>query len=117
MRKPCRLGAARLVVDCDMHAKRWSFEQAVNFMMENTGMPADMLHGEVSRTISVPDQATAHYIGYTQIMAARQRAMDTLADQFDLKQFHNVILGSGAMPLDETNQVIDQYIQSKVNGG
>jgi len=109
--------AARLVVDTGMHAKRWTFDQAVDFMVENTGMPENAMQREVSRYICLPGQATAYYIGYTRILEARQRVMNELGDQFDLKEFHNILLGSGAMPLDILDQVISSYIQSKVNGG
>jgi uncharacterized protein (DUF885 family) len=109
--------AARLVVDTGLHAKRWTFDQAVDFMVENTGMTQDAMQGEVSRYISLPGQATAYYIGYTKILEARQRVMNELGDQFDLKEFHNILLGSGAMPLDILDQVITNYIQSKANGG
>ncbi|OGO12285.1 MAG: hypothetical protein A2Y53_07265 [Chloroflexi bacterium RBG_16_47_49] len=75
------------------------------------------MQGEVSRYICLPGQATAYYIGYTKILEARQRAMDELGEQFDLKEFHNVLLGNGALPLDILDQVITGYIQSEVEGG
>ena len=109
--------ATRLVVDTGIHAKKWTFDQAVDFMVENTGMSEYAVQGEVSRYISLPGQATAYYIGYTRILEARQRMMDELGNQYDLKEFHNILLGSGAMPLDILDQVITSYIQSKVNGG
>ena len=108
--------AARLVVDTGIHAKHWNFDQAVDFMVENTGMPEYSMQGEVSRYISLPGQATAYYIGYTKILELRQRAKDELGDQFDLKEFHDLLLGSGAMPLDILEQVINNYIQSKLAG-
>ena len=109
--------AARLVVDTGIHAKHWTFDRAVDFMVENTGMPQNAMQGEVSRYISLPGQATAYYIGYTKILEVRQRAMDELGDQFDLKEFHNILLGSGALPLDILDQVISNFIQSKTDGG
>jgi len=109
--------AARLVVDTGLHAKKWTFNQAVNFMVENTGMPEYMMQGEVSRYITLPGQATAYYIGYTKIMEARQQAMEALGDSYDLKEFHNLLLGSGALPLDILDQVVSSYIQSKSDGG
>jgi uncharacterized protein (DUF885 family) len=109
--------AARLVVDTGIHSQRWTFDQAVDFMVENTGMSENSMQGEVSRYICLPGQATAYYIGYTKILEVRQRAMDELGDQFDLKEFHNVLLGSGAMPLDILDQVITGFIQSKADGG
>jgi uncharacterized protein (DUF885 family) len=109
--------AARLVVDSGIHAKQWTFEQAVDFMVENTGMSQNAVQGEVSRYICLPGQATAYYIGYTKILEARQRVMDELGDQFDLNEFHNILLGNGAMPLDILDQVITSFIQSRANGG
>jgi uncharacterized protein (DUF885 family) len=109
--------AARLVVDTGIHAMQWDFNQAVQFMVENTGMPQAQLQGEVSRYISIPGQATAYYIGYTRIMELRQRAMDQLGDQFDLKEFHNLLLGTGGMPLDVLDGVVNRYIQQKLSGG
>ena len=108
--------AARLVVDTGIHTKHWTFDQAVDFMVENTGMPEYSMQGEVSRYISLPGQATAYYIGYTKILEVRQRVMDELGNQFDLKEFHNLLLGSGAMPLDILEQVMNNYIQSKLAG-
>ena len=106
--------AARLVVDTGLHTQRWTFDQAVDFMVENTGMPEHMLQGEVSRYISLPGQATAYYIGYTKIMQLRQLVMNEMGDQFSLKEFHNLLLGSGAMPLDALEQVVNTYIQSRL---
>jgi uncharacterized protein (DUF885 family) len=109
--------AARLVVDTGLHAKHWTFNQALDFMIDNTGMPESLLQAEVSRYISLPGQATAYYIGYTTIMNIRQQAMDSLKDRFDLKEFHDQVLGNGAVPLDILEQVVDDYIQSKLGGG
>jgi uncharacterized protein (DUF885 family) len=105
--------AARLVVDTGIHAQKWSFDQAVDFMVQNTGVPAGNMQSEVSRYISIPGQATAYYIGYAKIMQERQRVQDALGDQFDLKEFHNILLGSGAMPLQTLDEVITRYIKSK----
>jgi uncharacterized protein (DUF885 family) len=109
--------AARLVVDTGLHAMQWDFNQAVQFMIENTGMPQAQLQAEVSRYICLPGQATAYYIGYTRIMELRQRAMNQLGDQFDLKEFHNLLLGNGTMPLDVLDAVGNRYIQEKLSGG
>lgn len=109
--------AARLVVDTGIHARQWTFNQAVDFMVENTGMSENSMQGEVSRYICLPGQATAYYIGYTKILELRQQAMDELGDQFNLKEFHNWFLGSGAMPLDILEQVMNGYIQAHLGGG
>ena len=109
--------AARLVVDTGIHNNRWTFDQAVEFMVANTGMPEYMLQGEVGRYISLPGQATAYYIGYTKILELRQRAMDALGDQFVLYEYNDLLLGSGAMPLDILEKVVDRYIQARLTGG
>jgi uncharacterized protein (DUF885 family) len=105
--------AARLVVDTGIHAKRWSYDQAVDFMVENTGLPRDMDETEVARYIVWPGQATAYEIGMLKILEVRQKAMDTLGDKFDLKEFHNVVLGSGALPLEVLERVVDDWIEAK----
>lgn len=109
--------AARLVVDTGLHTRHWTFDKSVKFMVENTGMSVYLLQAEVSRYISMPGQATAYYIGYTRIMGLRQKAMQELSNRFDLKEFHNVLLENGAMPLDILEQVVEGYIQSKAGGG
>jgi uncharacterized protein (DUF885 family) len=103
--------AARLVVDTGLHVKGWSFDQAVDFMVENTGRPISMVRAEVSRYICIPGQATAYYIGYLRILELRQQSMDAQGDAFDLAEFHNLVLGSGAMPLDVLTQVVEETIE------
>ncbi|MBN1135439.1 MAG: DUF885 domain-containing protein [Anaerolineae bacterium] len=105
--------AARLVVDTGIHAKRWSYDQAVDLMVENTGLPRGMVEIEVARYIVWPGQATAYEIGMLKILEARQRAMDALGDKFDLKEFHNVVLGNGSVPLEVLEQVVDDWIEAK----
>ncbi|MBN1137411.1 MAG: DUF885 family protein, partial [Anaerolineae bacterium] len=105
--------AARLVVDTGLHDQKWSYDQAVEFMIENTGLPRDMVETEVARYIVWPGQATAYKIGMIQILELRQRAMDALGDRFDLKAFHNVVLGNGAMPLEVLERVVDDWIAAE----
>jgi len=99
--------AARLVVDTRLHAQGWSFDQAVDFMVENTGRPRDAMQYEVSRYCAIPGQATSYYIGYLRILALRQQMMEAQGEAFDLREFHNILLGNGAMPLDLLTQVIE----------
>ena len=109
--------AARLVVDTGIHAKGWTFDQGVNYMQENTGMPPGQVQFEVSRYISWPGQATAYKIGMLKILELRQRAIAQLGDQYDLKEFHNVVLGNGSMALDVLDRVVQDYIDAKLAGG
>lgn len=102
--------AARMVVDTGIHAKRWGFDQAVDFMVENTGLPREYVQGEVGRYVVWPGQATAYMVGMLKILELRQRAEDALGERFDLVEFHNVILKNGAVPLDVLEQIVDEYI-------
>jgi uncharacterized protein (DUF885 family) len=102
--------AARLVVDTGLHAKKWTFDQAVDFMVENTGLPEEYVQGEVGRYIMWPGQATAYMVGMLKILEVRQKAKDALGDQFDLVEFHNAILKNGAVPLDILEQIVNEYI-------
>jgi uncharacterized protein (DUF885 family) len=105
--------AARLVVDTGIHAKKWSYDQAVKFMVDNTGLPRRTVETEVARYVVWPGQATAYEIGMLKILELRQRAMDALGDNFDLKEFHRVVLGNGALPLEILEQVVDEWIAAK----
>ena len=109
--------AARLVVDTGLHAKGWTFNQAQAFFTENTGFEVgDSVNPqhEIARYLVWPGQSTSYYIGYLKIMELRQRAMDRLGDEFDLKEFHRVVLSNGSMPLGILEQVVDGYIEQKL---
>ena len=106
--------AVRLVVDTGIHAKRWTYDQAVAYMLENTGLSRGMVEFEIARYITWPGQATAYKIGMIKILELRQRAMDQLGGQFDLIEFHNVILGNGAMPLAVLERVVQDYIDARL---
>ena len=103
------LRAARLVVDTGIHAKRWTREQARAYLEENVG---GWTH-EVERYVAWPAQATGYKIGMIKILELRQRAMDQLGDDFDLKEFHNVVLGNGSLPLSILERLVDAYIEAK----
>jgi len=105
--------AARLVVDTGLHAKRWNFDQAVDYMAENTGRPRAAMQAEVARYVSIPGQATAYYVGFLKVLELRGRAQSALGNRFDLKEFHNVLLVNGTVPLDVLEQLVDAYIQAK----
>ncbi len=105
--------AARLVVDTGIHAKKWSYDQAVDFMIENTGLPRNMVEIEVARYIVWPGQATAYYIGMIKLLEVRQKAMDELGDRFDLTEFHNVVLSNGAVPLGLLERIVEDWIEVK----
>jgi uncharacterized protein (DUF885 family) len=108
--------AARLVVDTGIHSKGWSREEAIDYMVDNVGYSRTEMTREVERYIVWPGQATAYKIGMIKILELRERAAQALGDDFDIKEFHNLILGSGAMPLEILEQVIDDYIAEHVGG-
>jgi uncharacterized protein (DUF885 family) len=110
--------AARLVIDTGIHAKGWTFDQAVEYLTENVGYergdPVNPEH-EVARYIVWPGQATSYKIGMIKMLELRQRAMDQLGDRFDLKEFHNVVLSNGSMPLQILEQVVDGWIEETLS--
>lgn len=109
------LRAARLVMDTGIHSMGWSFEQAVQFNMDNVGASRGSSEGAAARYSVVPAQATAYMIGMLRILDARQRAEDALGPAFDLVEFHRVVLTSGGVPLELLDRIVDQYIDSKLN--
>ncbi len=103
--------AARLVVDTGIHAQGWTREQAIDYMVQNVGYSQGRATAEVERYIAWPGQATSYQIGMLKILELRQQAEQALGEAFDIKQFHNVILKNGAMPLEILERVVDAYIQ------
>jgi len=109
--------AARLVVDTGIHTKGWTFRQAQDFFTENVGFEqGDSVdpEGQIARYIVWPGQSTSYKIGMIQMLEIRQNAMDQLGDKFDLKEYHNVVLSNGSMPLEVLERVVDDYIASKL---
>ncbi len=103
--------AARLVVDTGIHAKRWTFDRAVEYFAPASGLPAGTGRGEITRYCVWPAQAVSYYIGFLKILELRQKAMDTLGDRFDLKAFHHAVLINGSVPLSILEQIVDKYIE------
>jgi len=104
------LRAVRLVVDTGIHYKRWSREEAIEYMVENTGMGGQEVTAEVERYIVEPGQALAYKVGMLSILGLREKARAELGDKFDLKQFHNEILIHGALPMTVLEGVVDDWI-------
>ena len=104
--------AVRLVVDTGIHYKRWTREQAIAYMEEHSAQARESMISEVERYFVMPGQACAYKIGEIKILELRAKAQEELGDRFDLRQFHNVVLKSGAMPLTILENVIEDYIRS-----
>jgi uncharacterized protein (DUF885 family) len=109
------LRAARLVVDTGIHAKGWTWEQAKTYLMDALGYTPDEAEQGVARYASAPGQATAYMVGMLEILALREQAKTALGDRFDLKQFHEQILGKGKIPLSLLKQVVEDWIQERLS--
>ena len=107
------LRATRLVCDTGIHWKHWTREQAIQYMKDNTGIGELEITSEVERYIVSPGQACAYKVGQLKILELREKAKQELGDRFNIKDFHNVVLKNGAMPLQILEQQVDRYIQSK----
>jgi uncharacterized protein (DUF885 family) len=102
--------AARLVVDTGIHAKGWTREQAIQYMVENTGMSDTEVTTEIERYMALPGQACAYKVGELKILELRARAKAAFGDKFSIKDFHAVILENGALPLTVLDKVVDEWI-------
>lgn len=105
----------RLVVDTGIHYKRWTREQAIAYMLDNTGMSKGDVVAEIERYIVNPGQACAYKIGMLRIVELREKAKQKLGDHFDIRDFHDVVLKNGAMPLSILEQVVNEYVESKLS--
>lgn len=102
--------AARLVVDTGMHAKKWPREQAVEYMRKNTAVGENTIQTEVDRYIIMPGQALAYMVGYREITSLRAKATAALGSRFDIRAFHDAVLGRGAVTLPMLREQIDEWI-------
>ncbi|MDB5986110.1 MAG: hypothetical protein JWR16_1163 [Nevskia sp.] len=107
--------ACRLVMDTGMHAKGWTRSQAIDFMLANTPRAQNDIEVEVDRYIAWPGQALAYKIGQLKIRELRSRAEHALGDKFDLRAFHDMVLGSGALPLEVLERNVDAWIAQRKN--
>ena len=101
----------RLVVDTGIHAKRWSREEAIEYMLANTGMVESDVTAEIERYFVLPGQATAYKVGMNKLLELRELAKTELGDQYDIREFHNVVLTNGSMPLYLLEELINKYIE------
>ena len=108
--------AARLVVDTGMHARGWSRQQAVDYLLENTPVAPIDVEAEIDRYIALPAQALSYMAGRLHIEDLRARAELALGERFDIRAFHDVVLGSGALPLAVLTQVVDDWIAESTTG-
>ncbi|MEY2758510.1 MAG: hypothetical protein RIR33_2288 [Pseudomonadota bacterium] len=102
--------AARLVVDTGIHAKGWTREKAIGFMLDNTALAEHEVTTEVDRYISWPGQALSYYLGQMAILAAREKAEAALGASFDIRHFHDAVLQLGSVPLPVLTAHVDEWI-------
>ena len=105
--------AVRLVVDTGIHEKRWTREQAIAYMREKTGMGEQEVTSEIERYIVAPGQACAYKVGMLKIQELRARAQEQLGERFDEREFHDVLLKNGALPLEILEEQVNAYLQQK----
>ena len=107
------LRAARLVVDTGVHSKKWSREKAIKFMLDNNPMTEEDATKEIERYIDLPGQALSYKIGMFKMLELREKAKDELGDDFDIRDFHDVVLKSGSVALPILEELVDIYIAEK----
>jgi uncharacterized protein (DUF885 family) len=105
--------AARLVVDTGIHAKGWTEDQAADYLMKTGRRPPDQARSEVRRYITLPGQATGYKIGMLKIMALRHKAEGELGPKFDIRSFHDLVVGSGSLPLTVLERRVDEWIAAR----
>jgi uncharacterized protein (DUF885 family) len=105
-----RFRCARLVVDTGLHDKRWSREQAVDWMTANTGRARAAVTSEVDRYCASPGQACAYKTGHNEIVRLREKARAALGPKFDLRDYDDAVVTTGGCPLSVLETVIDRYI-------
>jgi uncharacterized protein (DUF885 family) len=105
--------AVRLVVDTGMHAKRWTREQAIDYMIEHTGMGEKEVVAEIERYLVMPGQALAYKVGMLKLVELRDRARRELGDRFDMREFHNVVLTNGSVPLEILERLVEAWIAER----
>ena len=105
--------AARLVVDTGIHSKKWTREQAVQYYLDNIPNPEGDVRAEIDRYIVWPGQATAYKIGMLKIQDLRKDAEARLGDDFDIREFHDVVLANGSVPLEILEELVNDWVKSK----
>ncbi|MFT5620933.1 MAG: hypothetical protein ACI9QR_001266, partial [Flavobacteriaceae bacterium] len=105
--------SVRLVVDVGIHVKKWTREEGIQFYLDHTPSPEGECISMVERHIVMPSQATAYKIGQLKILSLREKAKEALGELFDIREFHEVVLINGSVPLDILEELVDAWIVEK----
>ena len=105
--------ACRLVVDTGIHAFGWTRDQAIQYMLDNTALSRGSVEAQIDRYITWPAQALSYKIGEIKIRQLRQKAEDTLGENFDLRAFHDALIGNGSLPIALLEEVITDWIRQQ----
>ncbi|NMN04184.1 MULTISPECIES: DUF885 domain-containing protein [unclassified Novosphingobium] len=105
--------AARLVVDTGIHAKGWSEDQAVQYLIDTAHLPAQQARSEVRRYITLPGQATGYKVGMLEIVALREKAQGALGARFDLRRFNDLVVSAGSVPLSVLGERVDAWVAAQ----
>ena len=106
--------ASRLVVDTGIHALGWSRQEAIDYMVANSPQATNNIVNEVERYIAWPGQALAYKTGQREMFRARNRAIDTMGDRFDIRAFHDTLLGSGSVPMGTMHRLVDDWAAGSI---
>ncbi len=103
--------ACRLVVDTGLHHKRWTREEAIDYLSKSTPNPTPDVVKAIERYIVMPSQATAYKVGMLKILELRAMAKQELGDNFDIREFHDVVLRQGPLPLSVLEDFVMDYVE------
>lgn len=106
--------AIRLVVDTGMHAFGWSREKAIQYMLDNTGLGQKAVEAQIDRYITWPAQALSYKIGELKIRAIRKKAETILGNQFDVRSFHDTVIGNGSVPIAVLEELVDEWVEAQL---
>ena len=105
--------ACRLVVDTGLHAMGWSRQQAIDFMVEHMPVDLDSITVEVDRYIGMPGQALSYKVGQREILQLRADAAATMGERFEIKDFHDVVLGAATVSLPVLRRRVEDWVQAR----
>ena len=102
-----------LVIDTGIHAKRWTREESIDYFLENTPLSEGDIVTEVERFFVNPGQALGYKMGMIKILELRERAKNELGSAYDIREFHDAVIGAGSLPLQLLEQQVERYISAK----